>query len=107
MRETIKTMDNMNNFNQLLRARRRTVRFTRTVDLISPIWKFVEKDAINSRKVNCKHCNKSWVNLNGSTSNPMRHVINKHINLLTEADIEQFFWPWSWYGWCTKYTTIC
>ena len=61
-------MINMNNFYRIWSARRVTLRNIKTVNLISPVWKFVEKDALDSQQVNYKHCSKSCVNLNRSTT---------------------------------------
>ena len=90
-RRQIKTMINRNNFYRIWSARRVTLRNIRTVNLISPIWKFVEKDALDSQQVNCKHCKTSWVNLNESTTVLILHVMRHHIDLLTEAEKQKIF----------------
>ena len=84
-------MINRINFNRILSARSVTLRNMRTVNLISPVWKFVEKDALDSQQVNCKHCDKSWVNLNGSTTILRLHVMKHHIHLLTESEKQTMF----------------
>ena len=48
----------------------------------SVVWKHVTKSPIVD-KVECNHCAKNWSNLFGSTSTPLKHVKNKHYNLLT------------------------
>ena len=83
-------MNNMNNFNQIWSSRRRTLRNIRTGNLISPVWKYVEYDALNYQQVNCKHCKTSWVNLKGSTTVLFLHLMRHHIDLLTEAERQIF-----------------
>ena len=34
--------------------------------------------------VKCKHCPKSWANLAGSTSTPLKHIREMHYGFITE-----------------------
>ena len=88
----------MNNFNRVWSSRRKTLRNIRTGNLISPIWKFVEYDALGSQQVNCKHCKTSWVNLNGSNTALFLHLMRHHIDLLTEAERQIFSGQCSGWG---------
>ena len=43
----------------------------------SIIWRHVAEDVLDSKKTDCNHCVKFWVNLKGSTSNPITHLRKK------------------------------
>ena len=43
----------------------------------SVVWEHVAK-AHKEDKVNCNYCAKTWVGLNGSTSNPLKHIKDEH-----------------------------
>ena len=48
----------------------------------SIVWEHVTKSGDD--RVQCKHCNVSWVHLSGSTSTPLKHVKDQHYNKLTD-----------------------
>ena len=54
----------------------------------SVAWEHVTK-ADNEDKVKCNYCSKTWVGLNGSTSNPLKHIKDEHYDKLTDEQKER------------------
>ena len=54
----------------------------------SVAWEHVTK-ADNEDKVECNYCSKTWVGLNGSTSNPLKHIKDEHYDKLTDEQKER------------------
>ena len=49
----------------------------------SVVWEHVTKSPTEDI-VNCNHCAKKWEGLNGSTSNPLKHIKDDHYDKLTD-----------------------
>ena len=56
--------------------------------LPSVVWEHVAK-AHKEDKVYCNYCAQTWVGLNGSTSNPLKHIKDEHYDKITDEQKEK------------------
>ena len=56
-------------------------------------WEHVTKSG-NEDKVQCNHCSRKWEGLNGSTSNPLRHIKEDHYDKLTDEQKKNNVQEW-------------